>query len=69
MPYKVLVVASNIPETGLTTRPVIPLRLPLKNPPIPLSCAPSIGEVKTPVTPLENPLAILFTPLAKPSPI
>lgn len=69
MPSKVFVVASNIPETGFTTKPVRPLRLPKKNPPIPLYCAPSTGDVKTPVTPLENPFAIDFTPLANPKPM
>jgi hypothetical protein len=43
MPSKVFVVASNKPETGFTTNPVIPFNPPIKKPPIPLYWAPFTG--------------------------
>jgi hypothetical protein len=43
IPSNVFVVASNKPETGLTTSPVIPFIPPKKKPPIPLYCAPFTG--------------------------
>lgn len=66
MPQNVCVVASKIPDTGFTTKPVRPFSPPRKNPPMPLYWAPYTGEVNRPVTPLAKPLAILFAPFAKP---
>lgn len=62
-------VASKIPDTGFATRPATPFKLPTKKPPMPLSWAPSTGEVNNPVNPLANPFTILFAPFAKPYPI
>lgn len=57
-----------IPETGLITKPVIPLKLPIKNPGRPPFSAPFTGWVTRPEIPLENPLKILLAPFFNPSP-
>ncbi len=68
MPYAVLVVASIIPDTGLMTKPVMPLSPPKKNPGKPSFYAPFTGCMIKPVIPLEKPLKMLLAPFLRPYP-
>ncbi len=49
IPSAVFEVASSIPVTGFTTKPVKPWKAPLKKPPTPPFDAPSIGFKKIPI--------------------